>query len=314
MSTSHHVLDLIKSHVAGNEQQFYSAALQIAAHEARQENNELAQEIKKLIDQAKVSKSVIEKSTDSIQLKGDLANLALVESPNTRLSDMILHSDVEVKLNRVLTEQRQENRLREHGLTPRRKLLMIGSSGTGKTMTAEALASELKLPLITVLYDSLMGTTEKTINRLKLVFEAMTKTKGVYCFDGFNIEKHQQVLDVFTIFLRQDKSSSLVILLTCPSSQSQLQNTSLFNYFDDVIKYDRPDETMRHELIKSRLISFDIDWEDWTKITEEAKGLRHNDIIIATDEAVKQAVLLNNSKVREEDLITAIVARRHLFK
>ena len=76
MSTARHILALLRSHVEGEEQQFYSAALQMAAHEARQGHGKLAQEIRELIDQAKASKSVIEKKSDPIPLvqpKGDLA-------------------------------------------------------------------------------------------------------------------------------------------------------------------------------------------------------------------------------------------------
>ncbi|MFN9673314.1 MAG: ATPase, partial [Microcystis sp.] len=109
MSTARHILALLKSHVEGEEQQFYSAALQMAAHEARQGHGKLAQEIRELIDQAKASKSVIEKKSDQIPLvqpKGDLANLVSVRYPDIRLSDMILTSDLEFRLKRVLTEQR----------------------------------------------------------------------------------------------------------------------------------------------------------------------------------------------------------------
>ena len=76
MSTARHILALLRSHVEGEEQQFYSAALQMAAHEARQGHSRLAQEIRELIDQAKARKSVIDKKSEPIPLvqpKGDSA-------------------------------------------------------------------------------------------------------------------------------------------------------------------------------------------------------------------------------------------------
>lgn len=322
MSTARHILALLKSHVEGEEQQFYSAALQMAAHEARQGHGKLAQEIRELIDQAKASKSVIEKKSDPIPLvqpKGDLANLVSVRYPDTRLSDMILTSDLEFRLKRVLTEQRQGKRLREHNLMPRRKLLLVGPPGSGKTMTAEALAGELKLPLFTTLYDSLMGKyMGETASRLKLIFEAMTITKGVYFFDEFDAigtQRHnsndvgeiRRILNSFLMFLEQEQGDSLILAAT---NHPQLLDKALFRRFDDVIEYQLPDAAIIRELIESRLISFEIDWKDWSNILNQANGLAQAEIVRATDDAAKQAVLSNSQKVSEDSLISAIMKRK----
>lgn len=324
MSTARHILALLKSHVEGEEQQFYSAALQMAAHEARQGHGKLAQEIRELIDQAKASKSVIEKKSDPIPLvqpKGDLANLVSVRYPDTRLSDMILTSDLEFRLKRVLTEQRQGKRLREHNLMPRRKLLLVGPPGSGKTMTAEALAGELKLPLFTTLYDSLMGKyMGETASRLKVIFEAMTITKGVYCFDEFDAigtQRHnsndvgeiRRILNSFLMFLEQEQGDSLILAAT---NHPQLLDKALFRRFDDVIEYQLPDAAIIRELIESRLISFEIDWKDWSNILNQANGLAQAEIVRATDDAAKQAVLSNSQKVSEDSLISAIMERKDL--
>jgi SpoVK/Ycf46/Vps4 family AAA+-type ATPase len=324
MSTARHILALLRSHVEGEEQQFYSAALQMAAHEARQGHGKLAQEIRELIDQAKASKSVIEKKSDPIPLvqpKGDLANLVSVRYPDTRLSDMILTSDLAFRLKRVLTEQRQGKRLREHNLMPRRKLLLVGPPGSGKTMTAEALAGELKLPLFTTLYDSLMGKyMGETASRLRVIFEAMTITKGVYFFDEFDAigtQRHnsndvgeiRRILNSFLMFLENDQGDSLILAAT---NHPQLLDKALFRRFDDVIEYQLPDATIISELIKSRLISFEIDWEDWSNILNQAHGLAQAEIVRAADEAAKQAVLSNSQKVSEDSLISAIMERKDL--
>ncbi|WP_242030223.1 AAA family ATPase [Microcystis wesenbergii] len=296
----------------------------MAAHEARQGHGKLAQEIRELIDQAKASKSVIEKKSDPIPLvqpKGDLANLVSVRYPDTRLSDMILTSDLEFRLKRVLTEQRQGKRLREHNLTPRRKLLLVGPPGSGKTMTAEALAGELKLPLFTTLYDSLMGKyMGETASRLKVIFEAMTITKGVYFFDEFDAigtQRHnsndvgeiRRILNSFLMFLEQEQGDSLILAAT---NHPQLLDKALFRRFDDVIEYQLPDAAIIRELIESRLISFEIDWKDWSNILNQANGLAQAEIVRATDDAAKQAVLSNSQKVSEDSLISAIMERKDL--
>jgi MoxR-like ATPase len=73
----------------------------------------------------------------------------------------------------VLLEQRQRKKPREHSLSPRRKLLFIGPPGSGKTMTASALAGELNLPLFTIMPEGLITKfMGETAARLRLVFDA----------------------------------------------------------------------------------------------------------------------------------------------
>lgn len=269
MSTAHSILALLKSHIEG-EQQFYSAALQMAAQEARQGHGKLAQEIRELIDQAKAKKPS-------------------VRYPDTRLSDMILTSELEFKLKRVLTEQRQGRKLREHNLNPRQKLLLVGPPGSGKTMTAKALAGELKLPLFITLSSQLI--------------EEMTVTKGVYYF------KHSN--DMISRILEQEQGNSLILVAT---NHPQLLDKALLRRFDDVIEYQLPDAAIIRELIESRLISFEIDWKDWSNILNQANGLAQAEIVRATDDAAKQAVLSNSQKVSEDSLITAIMEQKNALQ
>lgn len=52
--------------------------------------------------------------------------------PKTRLSSMALTDALRAQLERVLTEQRERERLRQHGFAPMRKLLLVGPPGTGR--------------------------------------------------------------------------------------------------------------------------------------------------------------------------------------
>ncbi|WP_058270934.1 AAA family ATPase [Olsenella massiliensis] len=56
----------------------------------------------------------------------------------------------------MLDEYRQRKRLASFGLSCRRKLLLEGDAGTGKTMTASVIAAELGIPLFIVQTDKLI--------------------------------------------------------------------------------------------------------------------------------------------------------------
>ena len=66
-----------------------------------------------------------------------------------------MNTNLKNRITRILTEYRQKNKLKSHGLDYRRKILLSGAPGTGKTMTAKVLAKELHLPLYTIQVDRL---------------------------------------------------------------------------------------------------------------------------------------------------------------
>lgn len=324
MSTARQIIALLKSHIEGEEQQFYSAALQIAASEARQGHGKLAQEIRELIEKAKTDGSAIERKTGVVPLvqpKGELANLVSARYPDTKLLEMVLSPELEGRLKRILTEQKQRSRLQNYNLSPRRKILLVGPPGSGKTMTATALAGELQLPLFTVIYSSLLGKfMGETASRLKLIFDAMSATRGVYFFDEFDaigtqrnsvndVGEIRRVLNSFLLFIENDQSESLVIAAT---NYQNLLDEALFRRFDDVIEYTLPTEEMMRRVLETRLVLFDIQWNDWSEILNAAQHLSLAEIVRAADEAAKQAVLLNTEKIDQENLRATILERRDI--
>ena len=76
----------------------------------------------------------------------ELTDILHSSYPKTRLGDMILIDALADQIRRVIHEHRSASRILENGLSPRRKLLLIGPPGTGKTLTSFVLAGELGLP------------------------------------------------------------------------------------------------------------------------------------------------------------------------
>lgn len=322
MTTARHIVSLLKSYIAGDEDRFFATAMQLAAHEARQGHGKLAQELKELVDAAKAKEAAMRRDgrpVPLVQPKGELASLLNARYPDLRLPDMILPDAIRSHLERVLSEQRQQQNLRDHGLHPRRKLLLIGPPGSGKTMTAAVLAGELHLPLFTIVLDGLITKfMGETAAKLRLVFDAMQATRGVYFFDEFDaigarrgerqdVGEIRRVLNSFLQFLEQDESQGLILAAT---NHPELLDKALFRRFDGVIEYSVPDVVLAEALLRARLDRFDTRGLDWRTAADKAAGLSQAEIVRAADDAAKSILLRGGKRITSEALIEALMERR----
>ncbi len=191
MASADQIKALLRSHLEGNESQFLSVAMQVAAYEARKGHGKLAEELRAMIDEAKARQSPLRAPdrapTPIGKPRGELSSLVAASTPTQRLSSMVVAQDVHERLARIIREQRHFARIREHGLSPRRKLLLVGPPGTGKTLTASVVAGELGLPLFQVRLDGLISKfMGETAAKLRLIFDAIASSRAVYFFDEFD--------------------------------------------------------------------------------------------------------------------------------
>lgn len=320
MTAAKHLIALVRSHVKGDDDQFLSVAIQVAAHEARQGHGRLAQTLKELVDEARHPH--VQRTNNPVPMvrpKGDLADLISATYSDVRLSDMVLPMELEQRLKRIVSEQKQKRKLFEKGLNPRRKILLIGPPGSGKTMTASALAGEINIPLFCVMFESLITRfMGETASKLRLVFDAMVSARGVYLFDEFDaigarrgdrndIGEIRRVLNSFLLFLEKEESDSLVIAAT---NHPELLDPALFRRFDDVIRYDLPKADVASSIMKQRLALFSTQDVRWKEIMVEVAGLSQSELSRAADEAAKNAVLSDRSNVTHDDLSRSVAERQ----
>ena len=290
MASAEQLKALLKSHLEGDDDRFFSVAMQVAAHEAKLGHGKLAQELRALIDDAK-SRRGTGSPVPISRPRGELANLLEDSYPKARLGEMILGKELSGQIQRVILEQRHAGRILEHGLAPRRKLLLVGPPGTGKTLTASVLAGELGLPLLQVRLDGLITKfMGETAAKLRQVFDATGKTRGVYFFDEFDaigsqrglandVGEIRRVLNSFLQMIEQDRSHSLVIAAT---NHPDLLDPALFRRFDDVLHYDLPDQSQIAKLLKARLSGSVLKQVRWAHLAEIAAGLNYAEVTRAT--------------------------------
>lgn len=311
---------LLRAYAGDEESQFLSVALQVAAEEAQRGHNKLAGELRDLIDEARTRQKphLSARPVPLAQPKGELGELLTVQYPRQHLSQMVLSEDVEQKLNRVLKEQREHERLAGHGLSPRRKLLLVGPPGTGKTLTASVLASELRLPLFVARFDSLITKfMGESASKLRVVFDALKTTRGVYLFDEFDslglqrgsqhdVAEMRRTLNMFLQLIEQDTSDSLIVAAT---NHGASLDVALFRRFDDVIRYQAPDNAQIELLLRNSLALLAPKSIDYQALAAHGRGLSHSDVVKACQDALKDAVLDRQKQASEASVIQHLAER-----
>jgi len=323
MATARQIIELLRSHLEGNEERFRTAALQLAANEARQGHEEMAKEIQKLLEKTPRQPPIeaVSQGTNSIPFsrpQGELAGLLEMAQPSIGLNQLVLTTALETRLSRVVKEQQQFGRLREHGLRPRQRLLLLGPPGCGKTITAHALAHELGLPLFVVRLDALFTKfLGETASKLRLVFDAVERHRAVFLFDEFDsiglargaqhdVAEMRRVLNSFLVFIDNMRGNSLVI---AASNHPEALDPALFRRFDDIIEYVMPTRQELRKVFEQRLLNETHTSINWRKLLPVAAKLSFAEAVRVADDAIKDRIIGHKKEVTTELLLKAIADR-----
>lgn len=313
MATADQVKSLIKAFCDNDKEKFKTVSLQIAAYEAMHGHEAVARDIKKLLDSVGRYNSILKINNQNQMLQSLL--------PTNRLNDLVVSAEVKDKLERIINEYRNRNKLAKFGLCNRRRVLLEGNPGTGKTFTASVIAGELGLPLYIIQMDKIitkfMGETSV---KLRQIFDEIMNSQGVYLFDEFDalgadrnfdneVGEARRILNSFLQFVEQDFSDSIVIAAT---NNQKLLDPALFRRFDDVLHYVLPDEEQIKKIFDITLKDYSDSFLYTERLIENAKGLCHAEIINACNDAIKESIL-NEKELTEQSVITHINERSNIY-
>jgi AAA+ superfamily predicted ATPase len=316
MATADQLKALIRSHYEGEPERFNTIALQIAAHEARMGHSSIAEELRRLVDKSKVNKPKLK------PLNPELWDLVLEVEPEARLNELIAATSIKDRISRIIHEYVQRDKLRRFDLENRRKVLLAGPPGTGKTMTASIIAHEVGLPLKVVMIDRMitkfMGETSA---KLRQIFELIRDVIGVYLFDEFDaigtqrgaeneLGEMRRVVNAFLQFIEHDKSDSPIV---AASNVLGTLDTALFRRFDDVIVYRLPSNEEKLELLENRLVGFAAGL-DLQMFVEKMGHLSHAEILSACNDAIKDCILYDRRVVLADLLDRMIEQRKNAYQ
>jgi len=311
MATADQILSLIRNHLNNDDTQFRKVALQISAVEARSGHAIVARTIQKLLNQKKTSLGTVR----LVSKNKDIDDLLLQVDTYGDMTSLVLSQELKEKLDRVIKEYLKKETLSKYGLANRRKLLLYGASGTGKTMTASALAKEFNLPFFVVRTEKVvtkfMGETGQKLGR---IFDFINEVPAVYLFDEFDaigsqrgmdneVGEQRRILNTFLQLLERDDSDSFIIAAT---NSIESIDKAMFRRFDDVIEYKLPDREQRLALLREYLYTAkDLDFSSAEPLFD---GMSHAEIKMVCSDIFKES-LLNDRKI-DLPLVQTIVNMR----
>jgi SpoVK/Ycf46/Vps4 family AAA+-type ATPase len=177
------LLALVKSGAGGDDLAFRRAAEALIAEEEAKKHGVLASQLTDALSKRRAPGSNV-----SMLGRSDALSPLLHEViPERRITDLVLPAVAREVVGEFVEEHHRRDLLRSHGLEPRHRMLLCGPPGGGKTSLAEAIATELAVPLLTVRYEGLIGSyLGETASRMDTLFAGVRTRPSVLFFDEFD--------------------------------------------------------------------------------------------------------------------------------
>lgn len=229
---------------------------------------------------------------------------------------MVLPNDVEERLESIEREYAAKERLGKYNLYPKKKILLHGPPGCGKTLSAERIAWNLGLPLLKVRFDALLSSYfGESASNLRAVFDYCKKEPVVLLLDECDfiaksriatqdVGEVPRIVNMLLTLLDEYNAPGLVIATT--NLKIQLDE-ALFRRFDDVIEIPMPEIEERKELLKMTLSAIPVDASiDFQVLAEKMDGYSYANIVLTAQRAAKYSVLAGNKNVNNKYFEQAI--------
>ena len=282
MASGEQLKALLKSHVDGDDDRFYSIAMQVAAHEARRGHGRLAEELRAMIDAAKGGLGA-RGPVPIGRPRGELAGLLEASYPKTRLGEMVLGADLADQIRRVIREQRHAGRIVEQ--RARAAAQVVAHRSARHREDADRLRPGGRAgPAALSRFDSTRSLRSTWARRRRSCGRFSTRRAGRGgCTSSTSSTPSARSAGLRTTWARfgacstaflqmieQDRSHSLVIAAT---NHPDILDSALFRRFDDVLHYDLPARAQIAALLKGRLHAFAVKRVRWQTLAARGRGV-----------------------------------------
>ena len=309
---------LVRAIAEGSQDDLNSLAKKVIESERESGHSKLASELDKIFDRAR-TRPANHTAPDLRELPSSRRHretLVTLHPRETLEHSMVLPSNVEERFARVEREYAARERLSAYGLRPRKRILLHGPPGCGKSLGAKRLAWNTTLPLMKVRFDALLSSYfgESAAN-LRMVFEAAKERPCVLLLDecdfiarsrsgSRDIGEASRVVNALLQFLDEYDAPGILVATT---NVEESLDEAIFRRFDDVFLIPLPGRPEIDRLLKLALSAIKVSGQvNWEAAITALTGSSAAYVVKAAQDAAKAAVLVGRKIVEESDLQQAI--------
>lgn len=248
------LLDLVRAGARGDQSLFRKALEALVTEERSKQHHILADRLAAHLQPNGAQTRGA--PAPSLRRNGPGLDLLYELAPERLVEDLVLPDSVVSASKELVEEHRRVDLLRSHGLEPRHRLLLIGPPGNGKTSLAEALASELAVPLLAVRYEGVIASyLGETAVRLSRLFEQVRTRRCVLFFDEFDVvgkergdihETGEIKRVVSSLLLQVDSLPSHVVVITA-TNHPELLDRAVWRRFQLRLNLPSPTPSLAEE-------------------------------------------------------------------
>ncbi len=252
------LLKLVEAGTRGEQQLFRKVLEALIADERAKQHHILADRLAGHLNKPESLKMPSSRTHNNAQASDHFFEV----TPTRRLGDLVLSDTIASACMELIEEQNRADILRYHNIEPRHRVLLAGPPGNGKTSLAEALATELSVPLLVVRYESVITSyLGETAVRLVKLFDQVRTRQCVLFFDEFDVvgkergdanETGEIKRVVSSLLLQVDVLPSYVIVITA-TNHPELLDSAVWRRFQ--IRLDIPSPT--HKQIEEWFCRFE---------------------------------------------------------
>jgi SpoVK/Ycf46/Vps4 family AAA+-type ATPase len=246
-----------------------------------------------------------------------------IKQPDRYLQDLVLTAEQISSLELTIQEYREWDVLQANGLTPNHKLLFCGPPGCGKTVTAEAIAGNLGLPLLYVRFDSVVSSLlGETSSNIRKVFDYASNGTWVLFFDEFDaigrsrddISEHGEIKRVVNSFLQLLDNFTGKSLIIAATNFEQSLDYALWRRFDEVLRFEKPDMNQIIDLMNRHLSRLGIPKNVSVEKAKELLNMSHAEVERVCVDVLKSCVMEGKKVCKKNDIERAIQRQKHRQK